>query len=55
MPEAMLKTLGFESENELNQMVSSVDLSNPVVMKAFLEWKKNDGSKAGLEKVLEVG
>lgn len=32
-------------------MVSNVDLSNPIKMQQFLNWKENDGTKQGLENI----
>jgi len=45
-----VKEMGFESEKEFHKMVSSVDLTKN--MKAFLNWKEEDGTKIGLEKLL---
>jgi hypothetical protein len=44
----IIKALGFESEAEFHSMVSSVDISTPERMRAFISWKENDGTKGGL-------
>jgi hypothetical protein len=45
--------MGFDSEKEFHKMVSSVDLANPIKLQAFLNWRDNDGTKKGLEKISE--
>jgi hypothetical protein len=50
--EEFVKQMGFESEKEFHEMVASVDLTDQIKMKKFLDWKENDGSKEGLLKVL---
>jgi len=47
--EEVVKKLGFASEAEFHQMVASV----PKVDAAFIAWRDNDGTKAGLLKILE--
>lgn len=49
--EVIVKELGFESTQEFNKMVAAVDLSNPARQDAFVAWKENDGTKAGLRKL----
>ncbi len=49
--EELVKAMGFESLQEFNKLVASVDLSTPEKLKAFKEWQDNDGSKTGLLKL----
>jgi hypothetical protein len=54
-PQELARTLvecGFASEQEFHGMVALVDLSSPAKMEEFKEWQHNDGSKAGLTKLL---
>ena len=51
--EELVKEMGFESEEEFHAMVSSVDLTDPIKMGAFLDWKENDGTKKGLLELIE--
>ena len=51
--EAEIIDSGFESEKEFFKMVSSVNLHACGVEK-FNEWKLNDGTKEGLEKLINV-
>lgn len=46
--EEIAKSLGFESLQEFHKLVADVDLSTSEKIKAFENWKLNDGSKAGL-------
>lgn len=50
--EEIVKEMGFESEKEFHKMVASVELTNPIKMKLFLDWKENDGTKEGLLKII---
>lgn len=43
---------GFESIAQLNAMVAKIDLEQPLIMMEFVEWRENDGSKTGLERIL---
>jgi hypothetical protein len=45
---------GFTNAAELNTMVTNVDLTTPEKLKAFMNWKDNDGSKAGLIPLLKA-
>lgn len=45
--------MGFTSEKELSEMVCAVDLTDSVIFSMFENWKKRDGSKDGLQNVLE--
>lgn len=46
-----VKKLGFESAKEFHSLMVNVDLSSPDKLKAFKDWKENDGSKEGLLKL----
>lgn len=46
--------LGFENEKEYLVMINSINLSNEQVLNAFKKWRKNDGSKKGLLKIIEL-
>lgn len=50
--EEIIKQMGFESQEEFNRLVSSVDLTNTSTMQKFLDWKENDGTKQGLIKII---
>lgn len=50
--EEFVKEMGFESEQEFNRMVASIDLSDSIKMVKFLDWRENDGTKEGLLKVI---
>lgn len=49
--EEFVKYSGFESVEEFHRLMSHVDLSSPEKMKAFEDWKENDGTKEGLLKL----
>lgn len=51
MMEELVKLKGFDSLEEFNRMVSSVDLTTAENLKAFKDWQMNDGTKEGLEKL----
>jgi hypothetical protein len=46
--EELIKEMGFESEEEFFRLVASVPLDTKEKMKAFEDWKFNDGTKEGL-------
>lgn len=50
--EEAVKKSGFKSLQEMTRMVASVNLTSPGAMEAFEDWKNNDGSKKGLENLL---
>ena len=53
--EELLKKLGFESFQEWTRLVANVPgLTDSKRLKAFEDWKENDGSKEGLMKLYEV-
>lgn len=43
-----LHDLGFDSWDDLSQLVADVDLSTAKKQAAFVKWKLEDGTKAGL-------
>ena len=45
------KSLGFESAEEMHNLISKVNLSTPNRIKAFQEWKDNDGTKKEILKL----
>lgn len=49
--ESAVQASGFSSQKEFFSMVSGIDLSNPDKLEKFIDWKDNDGTKAGLEKI----
>lgn len=50
--DAMAKQYGFSSRAELDNMVTMVDLSTAEKLQAFNNWRENDGTKAGLVRLL---
>jgi hypothetical protein len=46
--EDFVKEMGFESEQEMNKLVASVDLTDSNKMQKFMNWKEADGTKEGL-------
>lgn len=52
--EEVAKINGFESVSELHSMVAKVDLSSSDKIIKFKNWQHQDGTKAGLLKLLEV-
>ena len=49
--EELVKECGFDSLNEFNKLIASVDLSSDEKIKLFKDWKENDGTKEGLMKL----
>jgi len=54
MLDKLAREMGFENNEQMNQMVASVDLTHQPTRLAFLRWKESDGSKAGLDDVLKI-
>ena len=48
-----VKEHGFESEQELHQMVAQVDISDIDSIKRFKDWQNNDGTKEGLQEIID--
>ena len=48
------RACGFASALELRRMVFEVDISTPAKLQAFMKWKLEDGSKAGLLRLKET-
>ena len=46
-----VKKMGFSSLPEYFRLVSNADISTPEKQAAFLEWRDNDGTKDGLNKL----
>lgn len=46
------KAGGFESWHEMAQMVAKVDFAKTANLASFVAWKDYDGTKAGLEELL---
>lgn len=44
---------GFESHAEFSRMVCSVNLTDPLGMADFKSWQHLDGSKTGLQAVID--
>jgi hypothetical protein len=49
-----LKELGFADEREWSRMMSAVNLTDPLIALRFENWKLNDGSKTGLQRLLDT-
>jgi len=47
------KKCGFESEIEMIRLVCEVDLTSPIKVGRFQQWKDSDGAKDGLLKIIE--
>lgn len=41
-------------DEEIMAMVASIDLTNTRIFKLFEEWKKSDGTKDGLRKLINI-
>lgn len=54
LPIAILKELGFDSQQDFNSRLVSVDVSTPEKMAAFRKWQNDDGTKEGLLKLPTV-
>jgi hypothetical protein len=50
--EQLAKSYGFTNRAELDNMVTMIDMSTAEKLQAFNVWRENDGSKAGLVKLL---
>ena len=48
----IISKYGFKSLKEFNELVNKVDLSDPDKLKAFEDWKLNDGTKESLLKII---
>lgn len=48
----IISKYGFKSLKEFNELVNKVDLSDPDKLKAFENWKLNDGTKESLLKII---
>jgi len=46
--EEFVKEMGFDSLEEFNRLVATVDINSKEKMKSFIDWKENDGTKEGL-------
>ena len=46
--EEFVKEMGFDSLEEFNRLVATVDINSKEKMKSFINWKENDGTKEGL-------
>jgi hypothetical protein len=45
-------SLGFESAQEYNRLIGSLELETPGQLAAFKKWDAEDGTKEGLEKLI---
>lgn len=52
---AVVQQYGFESLEEFNRLVASVDLSSPEKIAAFNRWREDNGTKEGLLALLNEG
>jgi hypothetical protein len=52
--EELVKANGFTSEKEFHSMVASVPLTSPGARGLFTAWQDNNGTKAGLQKIIEI-
>lgn len=46
--EEFVKEMGFDSLEEFNRLVATVDINSKEKTKSFIDWKENDGTKEGL-------
>lgn len=53
--ESAAREMGFESEADLHRHVCRVDISTPEKLFAFRMWQHQDGTKAGILKLLGEG
>ena len=51
--EQMALDFGFDSEEDMNRMISSIDLGKGPSRTAFQVWKVEDGTKGGLLKLID--
>ena len=49
--EKIVKQLGFKNLEEYHKLVANVDLYTPKKLKAFDNWKNNDGTKEAILKL----
>jgi hypothetical protein len=49
--DAVVKTFGFDGEQDFHRMVATVDIASPEKLSAFRSWQEKDGTKAGLLKL----
>lgn len=52
--ETFVQQLGFTDLDEFNRMVASVDLSTADEQRHFSWWKEHDGTKHGLQMLLDA-
>lgn len=50
--EELVRECGFESLEEFNELINTVDLSTKDRIDEFKEWQKDDGTKSGLLTIL---
>lgn len=50
----MAKRLGFENLEEMQKMISDVDISTQRKLIAFKNWQLNDGTKNGILKLSDL-
>jgi hypothetical protein len=48
------KSLGFEDEEEYNRLIGKVEMQTPEQIAAYKKWKEEDGTKEGLEKLIDL-
>lgn len=46
--DALAREQGFDNMADLSTAISGIDLSRPGALRAFEDWKEEDGTKAGL-------
>lgn len=51
--EEFVKSKGFKNEEEMRELVASIDLSQNDALTTYSEWRINDGTKEGLLKLIE--
>jgi len=49
----VITMMGFTSEKELSEMICAVDLTDEMTFHRFEVWKRDDGTRDGLQKVLD--
>jgi hypothetical protein len=50
----LAQDMGFASPTEMSRLISMVNLASPERRTAYLVWRQNDGTKAGLLVLLKL-
>ena len=52
--EEIVKEMGFDSLEEYHSMVSNFPMSSQLAFDSFEQWKRDDGTKKGLEEITRI-